>query len=133
MIFKIPPPPDMGRDNQRLNRWLLEIQSIFNTGGFIDPSQVQGLPETTAQVVQNTTDITTLEGETAGNTTSIDTLNGQIVALQTQITALQSRSQVLNGIIAPVSGTGNVGDWYADTVGLHIYVKTAPTVWTGII
>jgi hypothetical protein len=53
---------------------------------------------------------------------------------------VSSRSQVFNGATAPDPQLGHVGDWYANTVGKHIYVKvrtgTPPStvdVWTLII
>ena len=110
-VLKFPPPPMLTGELQILNRWLIELQSILNSNGLIDPSSVQTLPTTIAQV--------------AANTASIGVLNGEVVILQ-------ARNQVLNGIIAPVVGQGVDGDWYADTVGKHIYVKVTGA-WSLVI
>ena len=145
-VLKFPPPPTLPVALQPLNRWLIELQSILNSSGLIDPSSVQSLPATIAQVVANTAsigvlngEIGVLNGEVAANTASIVTLNGEvaantasIVTLNGEVATLQARNQVLNGTVAPVVGQGVNGDWYADTVGLHIYVKVAGA-WVLII
>jgi hypothetical protein len=138
-VLKFPPPPTLPVALQPLNRWLIELQSILNSSGLIDPSTVQDLPATIAQVATNVADIATLNGEVAANTASIGILNGEvaantasIVTLNGEVATLQARNQVLNGIIAPVVGQGVNGDWYADTVGLHIYVKVAGA-WSLVI
>ena len=138
-VLKFPPPPTLPVALQPLNRWLIELQSILNSSGLIDPSSVQSLPATIAQVVANTASIGVLNGEVAANTASIVTLNGEvaantasIVTLNGEVATLQARNQVLNGTVAPVVGQGVNGDWYADTVGLHIYVKVAGA-WVLII
>ena len=124
-VLKFPPPPTLPVALQPLNRWLIELQSILNSSGLIDPSSVQSLPATIAQVVANTASIGILNGEVAANTASIVTLNGEVATLQ-------ARNQVLNGTIAPVAGLGVNGDWYADTAGLHIYVKVTGA-WTLVV
>ena len=131
-VLKFPPPPTLPVALQPLNRWLIELQSILNSSGLIDPSNVQSLPATIAQVVANTAsigvlngEIGVLDGEVAANTASIVTLNGEVATLQ-------ARNQVLNGTIAPVAGLGADGDWYADTAGLHIYVKVTGA-WTLVV
>ena len=138
-VLKFPPPPTLSVALQPLNRWLIELQSILNSSGLIDPSSVQSLPATIAQVVANTASIGVLNGEVAANTASIVTLNGEvaantasIVTLNGEVATLQARNQVLNGTVAPVVGQGVNGDWYADTVGLHIYVKVAGA-WSLVI
>ena len=145
-VLKFPPPPTLPVALQPLNRWLIELQSILNSSGLIDPSSVQSLPATIAQVVANTAsigvlngEIGVLNGEVAANTASIVTLNGEvaantasIVTLNGEVATLQARNQVLNGAIAPVAGLGVDGDWYADTGGLHIYVKVAGA-WSLVI
>ena len=138
-VLKFPPPPTLPVALQPLNRWLIELQSILNSSGLIDPSSVQSLPATIAQVAANTTSIGVLNGEVAANTASIVTLNGEvaantasIVTLNGEVATLQARNQVLNGTVAPVVGQGVNGDWYADTVGLHIYVKVAGA-WSLVI
>ena len=138
-VLKFPPPPTLPVALQPLNRWLIELQSILNSSGLIDPSSVQSLPATIAQVAANTTSIGVLNGEVAANTASIVTLNGEvaantasIVTLNGEVATLQARNQVLNGTIAPVAGQGVNGDWYADTAGLHIYVKVTGA-WTLVV
>ena len=138
-VLKFPPPPMLTGELQILNRWLIELQSILNSNGLIDPSSVQTLPTTIAQVAINVANIATLNGEVAANTASIGVLNGEVAAntasigvLNGEVATLQARNQVLNGIIAPVVGQGVNGDWYADTVGLHIYVKVAGA-WSLVI
>lgn len=140
MVLKLPPPPPIAKADQAFNRWLLEVISIFNTQGTIDPSQVAGLPALIAQVTQNTadvvtlySDVNTLNGEVAQNTAAIAALNGLVATLQVQVAALQLRSQVFNGSGAPDNAADTVGDWYADMSGLHIYVKTGVATWTMIV
>lgn len=137
----------MGVQNQRLNRWLLELQSILNKQGLIDPGQVEGLPQAYVQVGDNTINIATLGGIVnalvpivAANTVNIATLQTEVSTLQTQMTALtarvvalEARGEVLNGSGVPAAGLGKVKDWYADTTGSHIYVKTAVATWTLIL
>lgn len=143
MPIKFPPPPfltNTSPEYQRLNRWLLDIQSILNSSGGIDPDQVAGLAATTAQVVTNTGDITTLSGQIAAiNThlTTIDgeitTINGQITALNAAVVALQANPIVRRGTGAPAAGLGSVGDWYGDPAGAagsRIWIKTAVGTWT---
>lgn len=141
MAIKIPPPPPFsGPQWQQFNRWLLELQSILSNQGGIDPSEVAGLPQVITQVGTNTTDITSLEGQTGGQGTAITTLQNEIAAIDNeiatingQITSLSARNQVLHGTGVPNSGLGNVGDWYGDVagaVGARVFIKTAATVWT---
>lgn len=137
-LQKFPPPPSMtSPDLQQLNRWLIEIQSILNSQGEINPSNVVGLPTTYNQVGNNTIDIQTLFAAVQAqsiainaNAAAISTLQGQVTALQTQVNAL---NLVYNGTTAPAGALGNIGDWYADTSAKHIYVKTAVATWTLII
>ena len=154
MTLKIPPPPDMGRDNQRLNRWLLEIQSILNAQGLINQDSVAGLPDLIVTVTALgvnvaglSATVTVLGGQVAGNTTSITTISGQVATLNAdvatlsadiavingEIATLTARSQVRNGTTAPATGLGAVGDWYADTAAKHVYVKTGAATWTLIV
>lgn len=139
-VLKFPPPPDMGRDNQRLNRWLIEIQRLLNTEGLIDPSQIVDLPGTYVQVGDNTVDIANLTsivnalGEiVAINTVNIAALQSSVAALAGRVDALEARGEVLNGAIAPVGTLGKINDWYADTVLGNIYVKTGVATWTVIV
>jgi hypothetical protein len=78
MPIKFPPPPFLtGKQFQTLNRWLLDVQSVLSVSGLIDPSSVDTLPATTAQVATNTANIATINGE-------ITTLNSEVTALQAQ-------------------------------------------------
>ena len=78
MPTKFPPPPFLAdKQFQTLNRWLLDVQSILNASGLIDPNSVQTLPATTTQVATNTANIATINGEIA-------TLNSEVAALQAQ-------------------------------------------------
>lgn len=140
MTLKIPPPPPIAGANQQFNRWLLELTSILNAQGGIDPSSVAGLSEVIAQSAANAVAITTLEGETGGNTGDITALQGEVTTLQGnvttingQLTTLGARAQVWNGVGVPNAGLGNVNDWYANiggAAGARIYVKTATATWT---
>ena len=147
-VLKFPPPPTLTDPKfQALNRWLIELQSILNSSGLIDPTSVEDLPQTIAQVATLNGEVATLNGEVATLNGEVATLNGEVATLNSEVATLnsevatlngevatlQARSQVLNGIVAPATGLGNVGDWYADTVGLHIYVKTGVATWTLII
>jgi len=130
MAQKFPPPPQLANLDPALNRWLIEIQSILNNSGGIDPSSVQGLSSLETQVTANTAAIALLQSE-------VDTLNAEVPILQTQVstnttniaslnstvTTLANRNQVFNGTAAPAGGLGVNGDWYADTSAKHIYVK----------
>lgn len=141
MARKFPPPPVLaGPEWQIFNRWLLEIQSILSNEGGIDPNEVTGLPALFTAVGVNTNAIAALGGTVAGQggdiaglQGDITTINGEIVAINGQITTLSARAQVLNGIIDPAPGLGNVNDWYANTVGAvghRIFVKTGVATWT---
>lgn len=138
-VQKFPPPPNLGTDPkfQQLNRWLIEIQSILNSQGEIDPGNIVGLPTTYDQVGNNSTDIQTLFGAVQQQNIVINAQSAAITTLQAQVAALQTQVNAIpiarNGVTAPAAGLGNVGDWYADTVALHIYVKTAAATWTQIV
>jgi len=151
MAAKFPPPPqlpkELGALGQQLNRWLIEIQSILNSGGAIDPDQIAGLPalflQVAAQALQiaantlniatNTTNIATNTTNIATNTTNITTLQGQVTTLQGQVTTLQgqvttllARNQVLHGNGVPAPGLGINGDLYSDdagSAGANLYSK----------
>lgn len=142
MTIKFPPPPFLAGaqqqgapggtqspgssslELQRLNRWLIEIQNILNAGGFIDPTQIAGLPAVITEVGQNTANITTLFADVLQNSNDIVSLFGQVAALQGSVTtlqglvtALQARNQVLNANGAPASLVGNNGDLYINNTG----------------
>lgn len=133
MVLKFPPPPYLAgtdQNTQMLNRWLLEIASILAAAGGIDPTQIPGFSALQVQVAGNTANITALSGSVGGNTANITTLQGQVNALLTvtipainaQLTSLGARNQVFSGTVAPVALHAD-GDWYADTVGKHVYVQ----------
>lgn len=125
MPLKIPPPPLLtSRELQPLNRWLLEIQSILNSQGMIDPGNIEGLAVLTAQVTALSATVAALSTVVAANTTNIaanttaNTANTTaITANSTAITALQARNQIRNGSGVPASGLGNNGDLYLNNTG----------------
>lgn len=150
MTLKLPPPPQLpvsfGGFGQQLNRWLLEIQSILNSQGTIDPSNVAGLVALFAQVATLVTEIATLTTEVAANTAAITVLITEVatntaniatntanIATNTAaITALQANAIVRNGAGAPGAGLGNNGDLYINNTGApgtFLYGKIAGA-WT---
>lgn len=132
-MAKVPPPPNIAKTDPVLNRWLLELTSILNGAGQVDPGSVVGLAALVAQVNAQGAAITALNTLTASQAASITALNTLTATHTTQITALTSRAQVFNGIGAPAAGLGAVNDWYANTAGAagaRIYIKTSPGVWT---
>lgn len=139
MPLKLPPPPQLpvsfGGFGQQLNRWLLEIQSILNNAGFIDPDEVQGLPALftqvaalATQVAALTTQVTALAADVATNTANIATNTADIATNTANITALQANAVVLNGSGVPAAGLGNNGDLYINNTGgagTNLYAKIA--------
>lgn len=130
MVQKVPPPPQLplsfGAFGQQLNRWLLEIQSILNSGGTIDPSSVDGLPALFTQVATLATEVTTLSGQVATLSGQVTTLTGQVAANTAAITVLQSFGAVRNGSGAPSAGLGANGDLYINntgSAGSNLYAK----------
>jgi len=121
MTLKLPPPPQLpvsfGGFGQQLNRWLLEIQSILNSGGTIDPNNIQGLTALFAQVAVLVTEVAANTANIAANTANIATNTASIAANTAAITALQARNQILNGAGAPIVGLGNNGDLYINNTG----------------
>ena len=140
MSQKIPPPPPIANMDPTFNRWLLELTSILEAGGSIDPNSVAGLPQVIAQSAANAAAITVLQGEVGGNTGDITTLqgevttiDGEIITINGELTTLGARAQVLNGVVDPANGLGSVNDWYANTAGAaghRIFVKTGAATWT---
>jgi hypothetical protein len=141
MALKIPPPPPIANKDPAFNRWLLELTSILNASGGIDPSSVTGLPAVEAQVTTNTANIATLQGTTGGQGSAITTLqgqvttiNGEIVTINGQLTTLGARNQVLNGAGVPAAGLGNNGDLFLNNTGgagTRLYGKIAGA-WVSI-
>lgn len=131
MAQKIPPPPPIASKDPAFNRWLLELTSILNNSGGIDPDSIAGLTEAYAQIAQSVIDIHSLQltvigqsGSIAGlqsqvttNTNAIATVNGQLTTINAQILALQARSQILNGSGVPGAGLGANGDLYLNNTG----------------
>lgn len=139
-VLKIPPPPPIANADPTFNRWLLELTAILNNNGGIDPNSVAGLSEVIAESAANTLAIAGLDNTTGSQSIQINTLQLNVSALQADVvninmalTTLGARAQVLNGVIDPAPGLGNVNDWYANTAGAaghRIFVKTGVATWT---
>ena len=131
MVAKFPPPPTLPQQFQQLNRWLIELQSILNSQGTIDPSSVDGLPALFTQVAGLATQVAALTAEVATNTTDIATNTTDIATNTANIATLTARNQILNGTGAPAAGLGNNDDMYIDnagsTPGALLYIKIAGT------
>ena len=143
MVAKFPPPPTLPQQFQQLNRWLIELQSILNSQGLIEPDQVDGLPALftqvaalatqvaalAAQVATNTANIATNTANIATNTANIATNTANIATNTANIATLAARNQILNGTGAPGAGLGNNDDMYIDnggsTPGDLLYIKIA--------
>lgn len=133
MTSKVPPPVGLATKDPVFNRWLLELTSILNSAGQVDPGSVAGLAALTIQVTAQGTAITTLNGEVTTLNGEVATLNGEVATLNGEVATLQANAVVHNGVGAPAAGLGAVNDWYANVggaVGARIYIKTAPGVWT---
>lgn len=142
MPLKIPPPPTLPKEFQQLNRWLLEIQSILNSSGLIDPGSVEDLPalitqvtvleaQVTAlavQVATNTANIATNTANIATNTANIATNTANIATNTANIATLTARNQVRNGAGVPAGALGSNGDLYINNTGgagTNLYAKIA--------
>lgn len=133
MVLKLPPPPQLpisfGGFGQQLNRWLLEIQSILNSGGTIDPSNVDGLEALFTQVAALAVQVATLATEVAMLTTEVATNTANIATNTASIATLTARNQILHGTGVPAAGLGNNDDMYIDnagtTPGALLYIKIA--------
>jgi hypothetical protein len=126
VLSKVPPPPRLAVNDPEFNKWLIDLTNfINNSGSGIDPSLIPGYTALVATVNLHTTQISSLTVNVAANTSAIATANSHINSLQSQVTLLTARKQVRSGVVAPVVGLGIDGDWYADTVAKHIYVKVA--------
>lgn len=146
MPLKLPPPPQLpvsfgNNFGQQLNRWLLEIQSILNSQGLIDPAEVDGLPALFTQVAALAVEVATLVAEVATLTTEVAantaaiTVNTADIAINTaNIATLTARSQTYNGGGAPPATLGNPGDLYINDIGgagTHLYANIGGT-WFAI-
>lgn len=137
MPLKLPPPPQLptafGGFGQQLNRWLLEIQSILNSQGLIEPDEVDGLPALFVQVAALATQVAALAVQVAALavdvatlTAEVATLTTEVADLETRVTALETRNQVRNGAGVPAAGLGNNGDLYINntgSAGTNLYAK----------
>lgn len=124
-VLKFPPPPqlpkELGALGQQLNRWLIEIQSILNAGGDIDPSSIQGLAALFLQVAA-------MQIQVNANTANIATNTANIATNTANIATLTARNQVLNGTGVPGVGLGSDGDLYINNTGgagTRLYSKIA--------
>jgi hypothetical protein len=151
LLKKMPPPPPIAQNDPVFNRWLHDLTAFISETGAINPGVIPGydvlistvhthtiqissltvdVSSLTSQTAVNTSNIATLTSQVGVNTSNIATLfsttaahTDQINANAANISALTIRSQVLNGGGVPSAGAGIDGDWFADTVALHIYVK----------
>ena len=131
ILNKVPPPPPIAQFDPAFNRWLHDLQAFINEGGgTIDPGLIPGYNELIATVNTQTTEINSLlvnvaslTSSVATLTTHVNTLNTAVTTLAGRVTTLEARPIIRNGIVAPGAGLGANGDWYADTVAKHIYVK----------
>jgi hypothetical protein len=142
-ISKVPPPvsyvgefPDAKQNNKTVkvkstsefNRWLLTLTSFVNQAGLISGSVVDLTSNSGFETVVTT--VNTLSTDVSALQTEVTTISGEITNINNAIAAIPI---VRNGSGSPSSGLGNTNDWYADTVGKHIYVKTAVATWTLIL
>jgi hypothetical protein len=128
MVLKVPPPPTLPQQFQQLNRWLIELQSILNSQGTVDPSNVDGLPALAAQVATNTAGIAANTANIAANTAGIAANTANIATNTANIATLTARNQILNGSGAPSAGLGNNDDLYINNTGsggTRLYAKIA--------
>lgn len=136
MVAKFPPPPTLPQQFQQLNRWLIELQSILNSQGTIDPDQVAGLPALFTQVAALATQVAALAAEVttntaniATNTANIATNSANIATNTASIVTLTARNQILNGNGAP-GVIGTAGDLYINntgSAGSYLYGNIAGT------
>ena len=141
MTLKIPPPPFLtGPQYAGFNRWLLELTSILQATGGIDPNSVAGLAEVIAQSAANAAAIVVLQALTASQGADISTLQGDVTTLQgdvvtinSALTTLGARAQLFNGSGAPAGALGNINDQYTDITNKHIYTKIGATAWLLIV
>ena len=131
MVAKFPPPPTLPQQFQQLNRWLIELQSILNSQGTIDPSSVDGLPALFTQVAGLATQVAALAAEVVTLTAEVATNTTNIATNTANIATLTARNQILNGTGVPAAGLGNNDDMYIDnagsTPGALLYIKIAGT------
>lgn len=145
-LRKMPPPPPIAQNDPVFNRWLHDLMAFIKEGGFIDPGVIPGYDVLVSTVHTHTTQISSLTIDVASLTSQVGVHTSQIASLfsitslhtteinlnAANIALLFDRPQVRNGIVAPVAALGSDGDWFADTVAKHIYVRTGGT-WVLIV
>lgn len=125
-LKKFPPPPPLSQEYQQLNRWLIEIQSILNSSGSIDPGSVSGLTALTAQVAALALQVAANAAAIAAANINIAANAAAIAALTLRVAALEARNQILNGAGVPAGALGNNGDLYINNTGgagTNLYAK----------
>jgi hypothetical protein len=152
-LKRVPPPPPIAQNDPTFNRWLHDLTVFITESGGIDPGVIPGydhlvstvathttqiashtidIASLTSQVGVHTSEIATLFSTTAIHTSQIASNTTNIATNTSAITTLEARSQVSSGIVVPDDADGADGDWYADTVASHIYIKVAG-LWTLIV